>query len=146
MIETVFDVKNFLQDYGNHFTGHSKLRSFHITKQNDQIVFFYKSSSLALEWKGLNTDDSNLNWEENDGSNLGIILFHTFPNATKVPSIIEPVDLDTKVINGFLLNEGITRHFSTEDKNFFVRLFANSRFYFEGLNIPSFPGIGLFWI
>jgi hypothetical protein len=92
---------------------HSFFRAFSLFKETnmDSVSLFYKNSSLDLHWIGL--ERNNLN---------GILLFNSFPEVKDSSKQIQPLHLNSIMINKLLYTGTVTEHLNIESKKYYLQL------------------------
>ena len=66
---------------------------------SSNVALSYKECSLQQDWIGLNGINSP-----------GILLFHSFPDITQIPPLIEPQELNDELLQTLLGTNSITNH------------------------------------
>ena len=122
MLHYCFNFKQWLKEYGVSLTGHSSFRSFKMhldqLQHSSNVALSYKECSLQQDWIGLNGINSP-----------GIILFHSFPDITHIPTLIEPQELNHELLETLLGTTSITNHLDDDNMEWYLQLLGNSIFY-----------------
>jgi hypothetical protein len=99
---------------------HSQFRTFKLNYDfyANNVALFYKQSSLDISWSSLNFV-----------SIFGILLFHKFPNVINMLKLLNPQILSVNLIQNLLNNSSITQLLNIENKEFYLHLLADTKFY-----------------
>jgi hypothetical protein len=125
-VEGVYGVTNWLENFGVAMKGHSGARSFKFSKIGGNVEMFYKQSPLDVTWIGLQSNPAK-----------GIALFQIIPTLSSNPELLplEPLDID--VIVGILGNKNMMKHLNVANKQWYLKLRANTMFYLSS-EVPSY--------
>lgn len=131
MMEMVYDMKSWFENFGISMKHHTAHRAFHFQKFKDNVQFFYKPSSLNNQWFGLEGSSSD-----------GIILFYQLPFHYEIPFQHNYQSLDLDIIDIIIKTPTITKYLDSIHLQWYLKLFSNNTFYFKSPLKSFFPEIG----
>jgi hypothetical protein len=116
--------------------GYSQFRTFqlnyNVTANN--VALFYKQSSLDISWNSLNS-----------ASIFGILLFHKFSHVINMLQLLNLQNLDVDLIQNLLNNISITQSLNIQNKEFYLYLLADTKFYLDQIPKVSIFSLELFF-
>jgi hypothetical protein len=83
--------------------------------------------------------------EINGMENVGILFFHSFSKITIIPSFVASKELKAKIISDLLSSSAIVKDLNSANKEFYLQLYANTKFYLVDQLLQNFVNLGLFY-
>jgi hypothetical protein len=128
MVHFIHAIKSWMELFSVSLKEHSIFRAFKLNQNipAKNISLCYKESSLCNEWLEINV------------TNVGILLFHSFPEFTMNPNLVEPKELNRNTIMNLLNISAIVKDLDVQNKEWYLNLYSNSKFYLVSSIIKFF--------
>ena len=136
MIHYIHSIKSWVEPFSISLKGHSVFRAFQLVSDNmaKNISLMYKENSLCSQWLRI---DGN--------ANVGIFIFQAFSVVTMNPLLVTPKDLEARIISDLLCSPAIVKDLDAANKEWYLQLYADSKFYLVDLSSSNFFNLGPFY-